>query len=68
MWLVTHHHELAAGLHATPPAPALFLRAARGEGAERPFLLTEAPPLETAFGADLWDAEVGSPAGADAAG
>ncbi len=68
VWLVTHHHELAAGLHAAPPAPALFLRAARGEGAERPFLLTEAPPLETAFGADLWDAEVGSPAGADAAG
>jgi len=56
--LVTHHHELASSLHASPPAPARFLRAARGEGGSRPFLVTPAPPLMTAFGTDLWAAEV----------
>ena len=38
--------------------PARFLRAARGEGGARPFLVTPAPPLETSFGTDLWAAEV----------
>ena len=61
VWLVTHHHELAAGLHASPPAPAQFLRAARGDGGERPFVVTAAPPLATAFGADLWSDEMGEP-------
>ena len=59
VWLVTHHHELAAGLHARPPAPAAFLRAARGEGGARTYLVTPAPPLDTSFGADLWAAEIG---------
>jgi len=58
VWLVTHHHELAAALYASPPAPTCFLRAERGEGGLRPFLLTPAPPLVTSFGTDLWAAEV----------
>jgi len=58
VWLVTHHHELAASLHATPPAPTRFLRAARGEGGSRPYLVTPAPPLVTSFGTDLWAGEV----------
>ena len=56
--LVTHHHELASSIHAAPPAPTRFLRAARGEGGSRPFLVTPAPPLVTAFGTDLWAGEV----------
>ena len=59
VWVVTHHHELASGLHNSPPAPARFLRAARGDGGERPFIVTAAPPLDTAFGSDLWSTEVG---------
>lgn len=58
VWLVTHHHELAAGLYASPPAAARFLRAERGEGSARPFRVVEAPPLDTSFGVDLWAAEV----------
>ena len=58
VWLVTHHHELAADLHARPPGPTRFLRAARGEGASRPFRLSPAPPLVTSFGTDLWAAEI----------
>lgn len=58
VWLVTHHHELAAGLHASPPAGTRFLRAERGEGSARPFRVIEAPPLHTSFGVDLWAAEV----------
>jgi MutS domain V len=58
VWLVTHHHELAARLHASPPGPTRFLRAERGDGSSRPFRVTEAPPLATSFGADLWAGEV----------
>ncbi|MFN8629067.1 MAG: hypothetical protein U0838_01720 [Chloroflexota bacterium] len=59
VWLVTHHHELAAGLAAAPPAPARFLRAERGEGGTRPYRLEPAPPLATSYGEDLWAADVG---------
>jgi DNA mismatch repair ATPase MutS len=54
VWLVTHHHELAAGLLASPGVATRFLRAERGEGTARPYRVTEASPLATSYGVDLW--------------
>ncbi|MCX7520876.1 hypothetical protein OSC27_01140 [Microbacterium sp. STN6] len=48
---VTHMYDLAHGFAETDAARTLFLRADR----ERTFSLTEAPPLTTSFGGDLYE-------------
>ena len=55
VWYVTHLHELARALGASGRPGTLFLRAERGSGAERPFRVIEAPPLETSFGRDVYE-------------
>jgi DNA mismatch repair ATPase MutS len=51
---VTHLYDLAETFHRLGMPDALFLRAERGTEGERPFLLTEAPPLPTSFGRDVY--------------
>ena len=51
---VTHLYDLAESLHRLGRSDVLFLRAERGIDGERPFLLTEAPPLPTSFGRDVY--------------
>ncbi len=51
---VTHLYDLAESFHRLGMSEALFLRAERGMDGERPFRLTEAPPLPTSFGRDVY--------------
>ena len=51
---VTHLYDLAQGLSADPPAPALFLRAQRASDGERTFRLVEGEPLPTSYGEDAY--------------
>lgn len=51
---VTHQYEFAHSL-AEPPCPGvLFLRAGREADGSRPFKLTEAAPLRTSYGEDMY--------------
>ena len=54
VFLVTHLHELASGLHARPPAAALFLRAEREPDGRRTFRVIEGEPEPTSYGPDLY--------------
>ncbi len=65
---VTHLVTMARELEASG-VPAVFLRAGRGEGGERPYRLTPGGPLATSYAEDLWarefaTARVGSPTAA----
>jgi DNA mismatch repair ATPase MutS len=51
---VTHMFDLAHGFFATPPAPALFLRAERLADGRRTFRVVEGEPLPTSHGADIY--------------
>ena len=51
--IVTHFFELAGGLLASPPRPAVFLRAERLPDGQRTYRLLPGEPLATAFGSDL---------------
>ena len=54
VFLVTHLYELASGLHAQPPAAALFLRAQREPDGRRTFRVIEGEPEPTSYGPDLY--------------
>jgi len=54
VWFVTHNHRFAADLHQTATAGVRFLRAERGGDGDRPFHITEATPLATSHGMDLY--------------
>ncbi|MGA7814847.1 MutS-related protein [Caballeronia sp.] len=51
---VTHLYALAHGLHEERTQGMMFLRAQRRVDGERTFKLTEAEPLETSYGEDLY--------------
>jgi DNA mismatch repair ATPase MutS len=51
---VTHLYALAHGLHEERSQGMMFLRAERRLDGERTFKLTEAEPLETSYGEDLY--------------
>jgi len=53
---VTHLHRFASELIARKMRSAAFLRAERNPDGTRPFKLIEAPPLETSYGPDLYEA------------
>ncbi|MDR5755036.1 MULTISPECIES: MutS-related protein [unclassified Caballeronia] len=52
--LVTHLYALAHGLHEQKAPSMMFLRAERRADGERTFKLTEAEPLHTSYGEDLY--------------
>ena len=52
--LVTHLYALAHGLHEQEAQGMMFLRAERRADGERTFKLTEAEPLQTSYGEDLY--------------
>jgi len=52
--LVTHLYTLAHGLHEQKAQGMMFLRAERRADGERTFKLTEAEPLQTSYGEDLY--------------
>lgn len=52
--LVTHLYTLAHGLHERKAQGMMFLRAERRADGERTFKLTEAEPLQTSYGEDLY--------------
>jgi hypothetical protein len=52
--LVTHLYDLAHGFAAHPDPAQLFLRAERGAGEERPYLIAEGEPLPTSYGLDTF--------------
>jgi hypothetical protein len=51
---VTHMYDLAESIHARDDARVLFLRAERGDDGSRPHRLSEAAPLPTSYGEDLY--------------
>ncbi|SDF77410.1 MutS domain V [Paraburkholderia phenazinium] len=51
---VTHLYALAHGLHEQKTQGMMFLRAERRADGERTFRLTEAEPLQTSYGEDLY--------------
>lgn len=51
---VTHQYDLAHSFYERHTDDTLFLRAQRGEDAQRTFRLDEAEPLPTSFGEDLY--------------
>ncbi len=51
---VTHMFDLAHGFYDEGLDTALFLRAERGAGGERPFKLAEGRPLPTSYGEDSY--------------
>ncbi len=66
--LVTHLYELAHQYHQQHADAALFLRADRDSDGQRPFRITEAEPLPTSYGEDLyWRTFTGNPTDASAA-
>jgi DNA mismatch repair ATPase MutS len=54
VFFVSHHYEFARSFHAQHRSDVLFLRAERQPDGTRTFKLTEAPPLPTSFGQDLY--------------
>jgi DNA mismatch repair ATPase MutS len=52
--LVTHLYELAHHYHQQHADTTLFLRADRDSDGQRPFRITEAEPLPTSYGEDLY--------------
>src|SRR5262249_37337340 len=52
--LVTHLYDLAHSFATTPDPAQLFLRAERGEGEERPYVISEGEPLPTSYGLDTF--------------
>jgi DNA mismatch repair ATPase MutS len=66
--LVTHLYELAHHYHQQRADTTLFLRAGRDSDGQRPFRITEAEPLPTSYGEDLyWRTFTDTSAGASAA-
>jgi hypothetical protein len=57
---VTHLYEFARRLHERKMPNATFLRAERLPDGARPFRLSEAGPLQTSYGRDVYEAEFGS--------
>lgn len=55
VFTVTHMYEFADSLHRENRRDALYLRAQRQEDGKRTFRLVEAEPLETSYGADLYE-------------
>ena len=55
VFFVTHMYDLSFGLFEQYGNRALFLRADRGPDAKRPFTLSEAGPLPTSYGEDLYE-------------
>lgn len=51
---VTHLYDFAHRYHEHHADTTVFLRAERGSDGQRPFRLTEADPLPTSYGADLY--------------
>jgi hypothetical protein len=68
VWYVTHLHGLASRLEDERGGSVLFLRAERGTAGVRSFLVTEAKPLATAFGMDVYRRVMGDPAALPAPG
>jgi DNA mismatch repair ATPase MutS len=56
---VTHLYHFARAVFARRAENAVFLRAERRPDGTRPFKLVEAEPLQTSYGADLYDAIFG---------
>jgi len=57
---VTHLYEFARGLHERKMPNVVFLRAERLPDGTRTFHLSEAGPLRTSYGKDVYEAEFGS--------
>jgi DNA mismatch repair ATPase MutS len=57
---VTHLYEFARRLHERKMPNAIFLRAERLPDGTRTFRLSEAGPLRTSYGKDVYEAEFGS--------
>ena len=55
LFFVTHLNEFAHGLHTQGHANIHFLRAGRAEDGARTFVLCAGAPLQTSFGADLYE-------------
>jgi hypothetical protein len=62
VFFVTHMYELAHGLFVRKREDAVFLRAERQTDGRRTFKLLEGEPLQTSFGADLYEEMFGSAA------
>jgi hypothetical protein len=62
MVFVTHLYEFARGVYESGTGDALFLRADRQADGTRTFRLIEGEPLQTSFGADLYDKVFGTEA------
>jgi DNA mismatch repair ATPase MutS len=54
VFFVTHLSDFAISMFEKHLANAIYLRAERGEEGARPFKLVEGQPLETSYGADLY--------------
>jgi hypothetical protein len=63
--LVTHLYDLADLYYTQHGDSTVFLRAEHGSDGQRPFQLTEAEPLPTSFGKDLYRHTFGDPASTD---
>jgi DNA mismatch repair ATPase MutS len=59
VFFVTHLYHFAHTFFSRRLATAIFLRAERRPDGTRPFKLVEAEPLQTSYGADLYDAVFG---------
>ncbi|MGA8258685.1 MAG: hypothetical protein WB783_00575 [Arenicellales bacterium] len=55
MFFVSHLYEFARRFQTKGTKDTLFLRAERGAGGARTFQLIEGPPLQTSYGADLYE-------------
>jgi len=60
VFFVTHLYDFAHGFYDRKMDNALFLRAEREAGGERPFKIVEAEPLQTGYGEDLFNNIFGS--------
>lgn len=60
IFVVTHLHELARGFYNKKMPNAIFLRAERQDDGTRTFKLIEREPLQTSYGADLYEQIFGS--------
>ena len=63
VFFVTHLHEFARGLWEDETDGALFLRAEREADGRRTFRLLPGQPLETSFGADIYEEIFGGATG-----
>ena len=68
VFFVTHLYEFAHGLSEQKMDNALFLRAERHADGRRTFKLLEGEPLQTSFGADLYEEIFGGAAARDGVG